>query len=188
MSELLGGEIFGRANVAYSSVWLNMLALFTLAVTRGIVNKPGSSTLLGAIAVTFKLVNTAPFYCHLLGIFLMGMSFDMVSTLLIKKDRKVSYSHSLVGGLSAYGGYALFALIITYVIRYEFWVAEGLSRVLHHIFVSGSVAAVVALGIVPFGYWCGLKTGTLDQVHPSLALRGALALSVFLWVLGQIVV
>lgn len=54
--------------------------------------------------------------------------------------------------------------------------------------MSGSLAAVIALGIVPMGFWCGLRAKTLDQVHPALTFRGALAVSVLLWILGRVVV
>jgi len=187
MSELIFGRVLIEANVAYSSAWLNGWAFFILAVARGIVNKPGSSIALGAIAALFKLVNAAPFFCHLLGIFLIGFAFDIAYTILMKHKKRIYYWSSLVGVVGAYSGYALFALIITYIIRYKVWAIEGLSKVLNHIFVTGSYAALIALGVVPLGFWFGTRGRNLTRNHWRWAIRGALVALVVIWTLGRIV-
>jgi hypothetical protein len=186
MSEVVLGGIFDEINIAHSSVWLNAWAIFVLAVSRGVLNKPGSSTALGVIAATFKLANTTPFYCHLLGIFLMGVAFDLAATVLLKKNHKIDYRNCICGVVSAYGGYALFAVIITYLIRYDYWVSGGLSKVLHHIFVSGSYLALAAAAAVPLGFMAGLKGRTLRQYHSPWVFRGALLTSAIIWLLGRI--
>lgn len=75
--EVLAGEGLLGKEVPYASVWLSAWAFLVLAVARGVVNKLGSSTAVGAIAAIFKLVNAAPFFCHLLGIFMLGLAFDV---------------------------------------------------------------------------------------------------------------
>jgi hypothetical protein len=186
MSELIFGRVLIEANVTYSSIWLNGWAFFILAVARGIMNKPGSSTALGAIAALFKLVNAAPFFCHLLGIFLVGFAFDIAYTMLMKHKKRIYYWSSLVGVVGAYSGYALFALIITYIIRYKYWAMEGLSKVLNHIFVTGSFAALIALGVVPLGFWFGIRGRKLTQNHWRWAFRGALVAIIVIWTLGRL--
>jgi len=148
----IGGALF-RENMPYASVWLSAWAFFIMALARGIINKPGSSTAIGSVAALFRFINAAPFFCHLLGIFALGVAFDMAATLLIKRNREISHRESLSGALGAYDGYALFALIITYIVRYEIWTVAGSAKVLHHIFVSGSIAALAAIVTVPLGYW-----------------------------------
>ena len=184
--EVIGGEILYKNKIPYASVWLSAWALFVLAVARGILNKPGSSTAIGVIAAVFKLANASPFFCHLLGIFFLGLAFDVVSTLLMKHERKISYRSSISGVLSAYGGYALFALVITYIVRYEHWTVGGLAKVLHHIFVSGSFASLAAIMIVPMGYWIGLNGKIVAGRRPKLAYAGALVALAILWTLGRI--
>ena len=161
-------------------------AFLVLAVARGVVNKPGSSTVIGGVAALFKLANAGPFLCHLLGIVALGVAFDVVATLFMKQERKVSYRSCLSGVLSAYGGYALFAFSITYLFRYEYWTAVGLSKVLHHIFVSGSFAALTAMVAVPLGYWVGLYGERLALHRPRWVYSSALLASVLLWSIGHI--
>jgi len=186
ISEVFGGEVLSKNKIAYASVWLSAWAFFVLAAARGFLNKPGSSSIIGAFAAVFKLVNAAPFFCHLLGIFFLGLVFDIVSTLLMRHERKISYRSSVSGALSAYGGYALFALVITYIVRYEYWTVGGFAKVLHHIFVRGSYAALMALVAVPLGYWIGFNGKTMAGRRPEWAYAGALVALVVLWTLGRI--
>lgn len=184
--ELFGGGILYKWDVPYSSVVLSVGALFVLALSRGLVNQPGTSTLMGGIAALFKLAYTQPFVCHLLGIFTLGLAFDAGATLFLKRKRKIPLRLPLTGVLSAYGGYALFALLITFVIRYSYWVAGGWPKVLHHIFVSGSYAALGALVMVTLGYGMGLNAHLWVQRRPEWAYGWGIGLLLALWVLGGI--
>lgn len=186
IGEVIAGGVLYRDTVPYASVWLTAWALFVLAVGRGVLNKPGSSTVIGAVAVIFKVVNTTPFFCHLLAIFLLGLAFDIASSLLMKHERKISYRSSISGAVSAYGGYAFFALVITYIVRYEYWTVEGLAKVLHHIFVSGSFAALMAIIVVPLGYWIGINGGAMVERRPRWTYAGTLVALVVLWTLGRV--
>ena len=186
IGEVIAGGVLYRDTVPYASVWLTAWALFVLAVGRGVLNKPGSSTVIGAVAVIFKVVNTTPFFCHLLAIFLLGLAFDIASSLLMKHERKISYRSSISGAVSAYGGYAFFALVITYIVRYEYWTVEGLAKVLHHIFVSGSFAALMAIIVVPLGYWIGINGETMVERRPRWTYAGTLVVLVVLWTLGRV--
>lgn len=170
ISEVMFGGLLFNENVPYASVFLSAWAFFVLAVARGVINKPGTSTAIGAIAVLFKLINTSPFFCHFLGIFALGVAFDIAATLLIKHERKIICRNSFSGVVGAYVGYPLFALVITYIVRYEIWTIVGSAKVLHHIFVSGSFAALAAIVIVPLGYWIGVSGEILAQRHPRWAL------------------
>ncbi|MDH5386798.1 MAG: hypothetical protein OEY18_19020, partial [Candidatus Aminicenantes bacterium] len=51
INELFLGEILYRNDVQNSSVILTVMALFLLAISRGMINKPGSSALIGTFAV-----------------------------------------------------------------------------------------------------------------------------------------
>lgn len=187
INEVLTGEILFRNQVLLASVWLAAWAFFILAVGRGIVNKPGTSILMAGIAAIFKLVNAPPFYCHLLAIFLIGVGFDIAATLLMKEGRRSAFRQALAGVLGAYGGFALFALTITYVIRYKYWVAGGAAKVLDHIFVAGSIAAAVSVFLVPLGYKIGSSGWQVLERYPRWSSIGATAGLVLLWTLVRIV-
>jgi len=187
MSEVFAGGILYASDVPRSSIFLTVWALFILAMARGIVNKAGSSTAIGVIATLFKLVNASPFICHLLGIFALGVAFDAAASLLLKKERRSIFWKTLTGVVSAYGGYALFALVITYVIRYDFWAAAGWPKVANHIFVSGSMTALGGALFVPLGYLVGVNSGLLAERQSRFAYTASIAGVVVLWVLGRFV-
>lgn len=185
--EVVGGEAFFKNNVPHASVWLSAWAFFVLGVARGVVNKPGTSTAVGATAALFKLVNASPYYCHLLGIFFLGMVFDIAATLWLKNEKKYSWRTVLTGIVSAYGGYALFATVLTYIVRYDPWVAGGTPKVLHHIFVGGSFAALAAIALIPLGMKIGTTSEAASSRSPRWATAGALVVLMALWTLGRIV-
>ncbi|MFZ2052833.1 MAG: hypothetical protein WAU81_01430 [Candidatus Aminicenantales bacterium] len=186
INEVVTGEILFQNQVFLASVWLAAWAFFILAAARGIINKPGTSSAIAGIAAAFKLVNAPPFYCHLLAIILLGVGFDAAATLLIKKGQKSFFLQGLAGILGAYGGFALFALIITYVIRYEYWIVGGTAKVINHILVDGSLAAAVSALLVPLGYKFGSSWWAILERHPRWSSLGAVAGLVLLWTLGRV--
>lgn len=185
ISEVAAGGVLYGSDIPHSSIILTAWAMFILAMARGIVNKPGSSTVIGAVATLFKLANAAPFICHLAGIFALGIAFDIFASILLKKESKVNWRSGLTGIAGAYGGYSLFAFFITYIIRYEYWAAEGLPKVLNHIFQGGSIAALISAVIVPLGFFAGLRSGSLSEKSPRWIYAGTMAGVVLLWILGR---
>lgn len=186
INEVFLGGILYRNDVQGSSVILTVMALFLLAISRGMINKPGSSALMGIFAVLFRLANTAPSYCHLLGIFLLGATFDVFSSLLIKNKEHAPLRWGAAGMLSVLGNNALFALLITYVFRYEYWVAGGLSKVLQHIFISGSITAVIAALLLPLGFIVGKNGGILFDRRPLWSYTGTILALIALWTVAII--
>jgi hypothetical protein len=187
ISEVAAGGVLYANDNPYSSIFLTAWALFILAVGRGLVNKPGSSAIIGAIATLFKLVNASPFICHLLGIFALGVAFDIAASLLMTEERKSVIRNALTGITAAFGGYSMFALLITYVIRYDFWVAGGWPKVANHIFVGGSIAALIGAFIVPLGYLVGTGSHVWSERRPRWIYAGTLAGALVLWVLGRFI-
>jgi hypothetical protein len=181
INEVFLGEILYRNEVQNSSVILTVMALFLLAIARGMINKPGSSALIGIFAVLFRLANTAPSYCHLLGIFVLGAIFDVFSSLLIKNKEQALLRWGTAGMLSAFVNNALFALSITYVFRYEYWVAGGFSKVAQHIFISGSIITIIAVFVVPLGFFIGKNGGILFDRRPRWSYAGTILGSLALW-------
>lgn len=185
INEVVMGEFLSVSEVPHFSVLLTVIALFILAFARGIVNKPGSSTVIGVVAVLFKLANAAPFFCHLLGIFMVGLVFDVLATLLIKSEKTAAIKSGLTGILSAYSGNALFALIITYVIRYEVWTSGGTAKVLGHIFVAGTLTAILAALAVPLGFRLGVTSGSLADRKPKWTFAGTVVSVFIIWILAR---
>jgi len=185
IAEVSGGEFLYSNDIPHASIWLSAWALFLLATARGLINKPGSSTAVGGVATLFKLANASPFFCHLLGIFILGLAFDAAATVLLKEEKRGALRRALTGIISAYGGYTLFAFLITYVVRYEPWTAGGISKVLNHILVGGSFAALAGAVLVPFGYRAGLGADKAASRQPRWAAASAFVLIILIWTAGR---
>jgi hypothetical protein len=185
LSEVTAGGMLYASDVPHASVFLAAWAVFILAVARGIIHKPGSSTAIGAVATLFKLVNASPFICHLLGIFMLGVAFDAAASLLGRRSRRFTFRNMATGILGAYGGYALFALLITYVIRYDTWVQGGWPKVTQHILAGGSIAALLAAVLVPVGIILGTGSHRLQPQRSGWLYAGTVAGAVLLWILGH---
>jgi hypothetical protein len=173
--------------VPYASVFLTVWALVILSLGRGFLNKPGSSTLIGCVAALYRMVNAAPFFCHIWGIVFIGMAFDLASSLLMKEGRRFFLRSSLTGITSAYLGNALFALVMTWILRNEYWTAAGLPKVLDHVFISGSLVAAAASGAVPLGHWLGRKVNGLPSLRARWVYSTLSLLVLGLWTIVRIV-
>lgn len=184
INEVFLGEILYRNDIQNSSVILTVMALFLLAISRGMINKPGSSALIGAFAVLFRLANTAPSYCHLLGIFLLGATFDVFASLLMKSEEKMPLKWGLAGVLSAFGNNVLFALSITYLFRYEYWVSGGFPKIANHIFVNGSITALLAAFLVSLGFLAGINGGLFADRRPLWSYASTIVGSIALWMIA----
>lgn len=182
--EVVVGEALFAGEVPFASVWLTAWGFLMLAAARGVLNAPGSSSAVGAVASLYKLAFAAPYFCHLLGIFFLGMAFDLFAGALLKDSREPAWKRGLAGALSAYSGYALFALVITYVARYRPWVAGGWPKVVNHVFVGGGYAALACLAVVPAGYWLGERGWPASARHPRRAAAGAVTVTIVIWALG----
>ena len=174
LSELIGGE----------TVWLTAVAVLILAAARTLVNRAGSSTALAAIAVLFKSVNTAPFLCHLVGIALLGIAFDLMASLLWREDRKQYFRAALTGAISAYLSCFLFGISMIWIIKFKHWTGGGLERLGEYMLSSGSRGALTALVVVPVGLWLGRLLVRQAAGHPQTVLRAAVVVCLALWMLG----
>lgn len=187
LSEVVAGEGLYTLNLPYASVFLTVWALVILSLGRGLLNKPGSSTLVGCVAALYRMVNAAPFFCHIWGIVFIGIAFDLASSLWMKEGRKFFLRGSLTGITSAYLGNVLFAFVMTWILRNEYWTAVGLPKVLDHVFISGSLVAVAASGAVPLGYWLGRKVDGLPSLRTRWVYSTLTLLVLGLWALVRIV-
>jgi hypothetical protein len=115
---------------------------------------------------------------------MVGLTFDVFSTLLMKDERKFSLKYGLAGVLSAYANNALFAFVMTYLVRYEFWITGGSTKMLEHILVSGSYTAVLAAVVVPLGFWIGIRNGVLVKQRPQWTYAAILAR--MKWIIKQV--
>ena len=175
---VLGGALY-RADLPYASVPLTIIGFIVMSTAKVYFPQKGTATLIAACAMLYKFLNVPFFACHLLGILLMGLCYDLFFSLFKIKSR------SLCATAAVYLNYALFALLITYVFRYEYWVQAGFAGVLRHIGISGSMAALGCAVLVPLCFRLGerLKANFVTPFNLQFQLvpSGVLVATVGLW-------
>jgi hypothetical protein len=149
ISEAVLGNALYSAHVPYASVPLTIIGFVIMAIVYVYFPQLGTSTLVAGFAMLYKFLNVPFFACHLLGILLMGACFDLFFSVLKIKSR------SLSAAAAVYLNYLFFALMITYVFRYEHWVQAGFAGVLRHVLISGSMAALGCAIFVPASFRLG---------------------------------
>jgi hypothetical protein len=178
--EAVPGNALYSAKIPYASVPLTIIGFAVMTIGRVYFPQKGTATLIAVCAMLFKFLNVPFFACHLLGILLMGLCYDLFFSVLPTKNR------SLSAVAAVYLNYALFALMITYVFRYDHWVQAGFAEVLRHVGISGSMAALGCAILVPASLHLGeqLKANCLRpfNLKRQLVPSGVLALTIGLWV------
>ncbi len=178
--EAVPGNALYSAKVPYASVPLTIIGFAVMTIARVYFPQKGTATLIAVCAMLFKFLNVPFFACHLLGIVLMGLCYDLFFSVFKIKSRSLSTVAAV------YLNYALFALMITYVFRYDHWVQAGFAGVLRHVGFSGSMAALGCAVLVPVSLRLGeqLKANCLRpfNLKRQLVPSGVLALTIGLWV------
>lgn len=178
---VLGGAMY-RAGVLFASVPLTIIGFIIMTIAKVYFPQKGTATLIAACAMLYKFLNVPFFACHILGILLMGICYDLFFSVFKIKNR------SLSAAAAVYLNYALFALMITYVFGYEHWVHAGFAGVLRHITISGSMAALGCAVFIPSSFRLGerLKKNFATPFNLQLQLvpGGVLAATVGLWAFG----
>ncbi len=175
---VLGGALYA-SHVPYASVPLTVVGLAVLTVARSYFPRRGTPTLVAACAMLYKFLNSPFFGCHLVGILITGACYDLVFDVL-----KIRLK-SLAAAATVYLSYAAFALMITYVFRYDHWVQGGIANVLRHTFIGGSMAALACACIVPLSAAAGERlkaysTTPFGLLRPSIP-GGISAVTLGLW-------
>ncbi len=176
---VLGGALY-RAGVLYASVPLTIIGFIVMTIAKVYFPQKGTATLIAACAMLYKFLNVPFFACHLLGILLMGICYDLFFSVFKIKSRPLS------AAAAVYLYYALFALMITYVFQYEHWVQAGFAVVLRHVGISGSMTALGCAVLIPSGFRLGerLKANfvTPFNLRSQLVPGAVLAATIGLWV------
>ena len=142
---VLGGALY-RADVPYASVPLTVIGLVILTFARAYFPQKGTATLIAACAMLYKFLNAPFFACHLLGIFLIGVCYDLSFNIFKIKNR------SLSAVAATYLSYVLFAVMITYIFRYGYWAQAGFAKVARHVAIDGTIAALAGVVLVALSH------------------------------------
>ena len=182
ISEAVLGNALYSAKVPLSSVPLTAIGFIVMTIAFVYFPQKGTATLIAACAMLYKFLNV-PFYsCHLLGILMTGIFYDLFFSVLKLKNRSIS------AAAAVYLSYASFAVMITYIFRYEHWVQGGFIKVLQHIGISGTMTAIACAVLVPISFYLGEKLKSQFtmpfNLKPRLLPGSIFAATTGLWILG----
>jgi len=177
----LGGYLYTK-DIPYASLPLTVIGFMILTIAKLYLPQKSSATWIASVAMLYKFLNTPFFACHLLAIIFLGISYDLVFGFLKIKSKAV------LGFVATYLGYTLFALAITYVFRYRYWVTEGMPKVLSYIGTNGTFTAFANAFIVPLSFNVGklIREGSVNPftLESKLATGGISFITVLIWLVG----
>lgn len=184
LSEAVLGDTLYNADIPYASVPLTIIGFVVLTFSSAFFPHKGNAVIIGALAMLYKFFNVPFFACHLLGIFITGLCYDVFFSVFRIRNR------SLSAAAAVYLSYISFAIMITYIFRYEHWIQAGIPKILQYILISGSIAALGCAALVPVSFDLAQKLKEIF-VRPfnlrfQLAPGGIFALIVGLWSFGLI--
>ncbi len=90
LSEAVLGQALYSRNVPYASVPLTVAGLGVLTFARTFYPQRGIATAIAALALLYKFLNAPFFACHLLGILMTGVCYDLFFNVLRIKNRSIA--------------------------------------------------------------------------------------------------
>ena len=103
-----------------------------------------------------------------------------------RHDAAARRPRALCAAAATYLSYTLFALMITYVFRYNYWTQAGFGKILQYIGIGGTIAAIGCAVFVPFAFRLGEQLKTMAampfRLRLQLAPGGISLVTTGLWV------
>jgi len=185
----LNETLLGGMHLPEKSVILSVITLLFLSVGRYLFPGAGTSLLMIAVAVLFKITDLGIHGCKVEGMVMLGVAFEIFATLIIRKGKIKFYFFSIVCMLASLSAFAAFAVMQRYVFHNMFWDTTKFSD---HIFFRGPFTAMTsalfsllgAIAINPLIAW-------YDKVltkNPTAVYAAMSMLIVIFWFLGYITV
>ncbi|MHC4158030.1 MAG: hypothetical protein ACYS18_02710 [Planctomycetota bacterium] len=182
ISEAVLGGLLYRASVPYASVALTIIAFVVLTFAKVYFPQKGIATIIAVFAMLYKFMNAPFFACHMFGILLTGVCYDLFFSVFKIKNK------SICAAAAVYLNYIVFALMMTYLFRYEYWAQAGLIKVLSYIGIGGSIAALGVAVFVPLSFRFGKKLkakyGMPFGLQLKLAAGGISVATLLIWMFG----
>ncbi len=149
LSEIFIGDIFYRYHIPMRGASLAALGMMILVIARLLHDRFGSSIVIALIAGGLRCLVPRLYICHFVAIALEGFAFDAMWILLRAGQSKSTRRAWLATVLGVYSGFFAFALASIYLFKFARWVAGGITGSALWTLRSGSLAAVLLLGLVP---------------------------------------
>jgi hypothetical protein len=185
----LNETLVGSMHLPYRSALLGAIMLLILVVGRLVIPQIGSTLLITAVAVLFRINNlgchhactTTQLLCGPTAVLLLGVAFELFASVLLRRRPLRFYSFVLPTVLAALTAFSLFGLMNTYLLQ-----SWDMSRLTEYILMKGSLAALVtsALSIPAFFLIRKLKITGVARLNPYVTSAFAGVCILVLWFLG----
>lgn len=186
----LSETLIASYSIPYRSVVLTSISILLLSIARFQIPKTGTSFLIIAIAVLFKINNygvytcsTSFFLCGPTAMLILGVSYEVFASLFIKKDTFKYLHFVLTCVAAAIVTFSIFALMNTYILK-----TWDTSRLTEYILLKSlltaafsSVFSLLALYLIKI-----FKVENAAKYNPYV-INSVLGIVVIaLWVLGSL--
>ncbi len=180
MAEVLMDAAFSWAGGMARAVVLPTFAAFLLGTQYALTKRPLAPVVAVLCAVFFKFLNVPFFACQVLAVVSIGLitagALAFASRLQLRERWLPFWC-----GAAVWIFFLFFAVTMTYVLRYHWWVQGGWSRVAGYVGIAGSMAALLSVG----AFWAGGHLGKhllggweyLRAVRPGYCFGMMLALA-----------
>jgi len=145
--ELTTDRLIGVPTMLLRAPVLTTFAVFVMVLARQIDNSFGSTIMIGVVAAFFKFLNVPFWGCQVLALLLLGGVFEMGFFVLDRYQLR-RLTTMLLFPLLVYFNFALFAILVRYLLANPWWVSGGWERFWNYVGVSGTLAAVFSLPAV----------------------------------------
>jgi len=175
LAEAVFGRFLYSHSIPHPSVYLTRIGFSVLTIASGYLPFTGAATAIAALAMLHKFLNI---------LLLLGICYDIFFNVLKIKNQSVS------AALAVYAGYGSFALAITYVFRYSYWIEAGLSKVINHIAIGGTLAALGCAVAVPlsfrFAQWLQTKKAWSAELSTAFTQLRVAFVTAGMWVFALV--
>lgn len=194
---LLFGSLIGLSetliasfSMPYRSVILSSITILILSIARIQIPKFGTSFLIIAIAIFFKINNFGVYSCSpnflLCGptaMLLLGISYEVFASLFIKKNSLKYLNLILTCGVTAIVTFSFFALMNTFILK-----TWDTTRLTEYIFIKSSLTAVVSGAFSVFALYLmkTFKVESTAKYNPYIVNSILGSVVIALWVFGSL--
>jgi hypothetical protein len=171
----------------YRSVVLSSITLLLLVLARLLYPKTGTSLVITAIALVFKMTNLGVMLCKPAALLALGVSFEVFASLVIAKNSFSYFRYALTPALAALAAFALFAGLETFIVKNPYW---QMSRFTNYIIINGSLTALCS-GLLSMAVLASAKklesqARLLADRSPTLVQGTIGCLAIAAWIAGSI--
>jgi hypothetical protein len=182
--------LLGSIQLPFRSAILGTIMLLVLMVGRFVMPQIGSTLLITAIAVLFRVNNlgchhsctTTQLLCGPMAVLMLGSVFELFTSVLVGRRQIRYYSFVLPVMLAALTAFGLFGLMNTYII--QSWDVQRLNE---YILIKGSFAAFQTAALSLPVIWLAdrLKGLTISDMNAWIT-KGVVGLCIILlWFFGS---